>query len=138
MTTTIVLEPPADLISANGRLHHHARAKLTKAWRLAAKESAPTLRPIVRNPVPATSLPVLAGFEPNAYHNAHITVAIRFPTNHRRDVGNYYPTAKAIVDGLVDAQLIADDNDDRIVGPDLRRERPNGPVRVTVTIQELP
>lgn len=119
MTTTFTLTPPCDLISANGRLHHHVKAPLTRAWRQLAAAT------------------INAGFYPDRYERAHITVAIRFPTNHRRDVGNYYPTAKAIVDGLVDAQLLADDDDTRVIGPDLRRDRPNGPLRVTVTVEAI-
>jgi crossover junction endodeoxyribonuclease RusA len=119
MTTTLVLEPPCAFINANDRLHHHAKAKLTRAWRTIAANA------------------IDDGWHPDHYPAAHITVAIRFPTNHRRDVGNYYPTAKAIVDGLVDALLLPDDNDAHLIGPDLRRERPNGTPRVTVTIQEL-
>jgi crossover junction endodeoxyribonuclease RusA len=136
--TTIVLEPPCALINANDRLHHHAKAKLTRAWREAARAAIPTIRPIVRPPASPGHLAVLAGFEPNTYSRAHITVSIRFATNHRRDVGNYYPTAKACLDGIVDSGLLRDDSDDHITGPDLRRERPNGPLRVTVTITEEP
>lgn len=116
----ITLTPPCDFISANDRLHHHAKAKLTRAWRDHA------------------AAVVNAGWNPHYYERAHITVAIRFPTNHRRDVGNYYPTAKAIVDGLVDATLLRDDNDRHVIGPDMRREYPNGTPRVTVTIKEIP
>jgi Holliday junction resolvase RusA-like endonuclease len=115
----ITFAPPADLISANDRLHWRKRAELTKAWRDAAL-------------VHALSKSV------GPFDRAHITVAIRFATNHRRDVGNYYPTAKAIVDGLVDAGLLEDDDDTRIVGPDLRRHIPNGTPLVTITIQEIP
>jgi hypothetical protein len=53
-------------------------------------------------------------------------------------VGNYYPTAKAILDGLVDAGVLPDDNDDHVTGPDMRRTRPNGPLQVTITIREIP
>ena len=119
MTTTIVLEPPCAFINANDRLHHYPKAKLTSAWRELAAHA------------------VDSGFYPDHYTRAHITVAIRFATNHRRDVGNLYPTAKAIVDGLVDAQLLPDDNDTHVIGPDLRREYPNGTPRVTVTITPL-
>lgn len=118
--TTFDLAPPADFINANQRLHHHARAKLTRAWRT------------------ATAATIDRGWFPDHYRHAHITVAIRFPTNHRRDVGNYYPTAKAIVDGLVDAGVLADDSDTHITGPDMRRDLPNGPARVTVHIEETP
>lgn len=120
MTTTLTFDPPAAWINANHRLHHQAKAKLTKAWRAAACEA------------------VNDGFNPVHYDRAHITVAYRFPDNRRRDVQNLQPTSKAIVDGLVDANLIPDDDDAHIVGPDNRRERPNGTPRVTVTIQELP
>jgi hypothetical protein len=119
MTTVLTLEPPCALISANQRLHYAPKAKLTAAWRGLAARTVNT------------------GFYPDRYKCAHITVAIRFPTNHRRDVGNYYPTAKAIVDGLVYAQLLADDDDTRVIGPDLRRDRPNGPLRVTVTVEAI-
>jgi Holliday junction resolvase RusA-like endonuclease len=116
--TVIVLEPPAALINANQRLHHHAKAKLTKAWRDAARLGYRGIG--------------------GPHNKAHITCAIRFPTNHRRDVGNYYPTAKAILDGLVDAGVLPDDNDDHVTGPDMRRTRPNGPLQVTITIREIP
>lgn len=120
--TTLTLIPPAALINSNQRLHFHAKAKLTRAWRDMAHDHA------------------LYVAENGVRHDqAHITVAFRFPTNRRRDVGNLYPTAKAIVDGLVDAGLLPDDDDKHITGPDMRREYPNGPLRVTVTItQERP
>lgn len=115
--TTLLLEPPCAFLSANGRLHFRKRAELTKAWR---------------------TLGQVAGSDgPHGLANAHITVSIRFATNHRRDVGNYYPTAKAIVDGLVDAGVLPDDNDTHLIGPDMRREYPNGTPRVTVNIKEL-
>jgi crossover junction endodeoxyribonuclease RusA len=120
MSTTIVLEPPAGFLNANDRLHYAPKAKLTAAWRKAAKEA------------------VEAGFNPFHYQRAHIVCAIRFANNVRRDVGNYYPTAKAIVDGLVDASVLPDDNDAHLIGPDMRREYPNGSPRVTITIQEQP
>lgn len=113
--TTLTLTPPAAFINANDRLHHHAKAKLTKAWREAG-ECVATAK---------------------TYRRAHITVGIRFPTNHRRDVGNYYPTAKAILDGLVDAGVLPDDSDEHVTGPDMRRIRPNGDPLVVITITEL-
>lgn len=117
-TTTLTLTPPCAFINANQRTHWRAKAELTRTWRALA---AATIR---------------AEFNPVHYTHAHITIAIRFPDNRRRDVGNLQGTAKAIVDGLVDAELIADDSDKHITGPDLRRDYPNGPPRVTVTIEE--
>lgn len=120
MTTTITLEPPAAFINLNDRMHHMVKAKLTKAWR------------------EATYHEIRANVRPDHYTRARITVAYRFPTNRRREVGNLQPTSKAIVDGLVDAGLLPDDSDTHVVGPDNRRHIPNGSPLVTVTIEEIP
>jgi crossover junction endodeoxyribonuclease RusA len=119
VTTTIVLEPPCAFLNSNDGLHHQAKGKLVKQWRAAGKAALEAL------------------FEPHHYERAHIVCTIRFENNIVRDTGNYYPTAKAIVDGLVDANLLPDDNDRHLTGPDMRREYPNGPARVTVTITPL-
>lgn len=69
---------------------------------------------------------------------AHITIGFRFPTNHLRDTGNLYPTAKAIVDALVRFWHILPGDDDRyLIGPDLRRTWPNGPHEVRIDIEEV-
>lgn len=117
-TVTFTLTPPADFINANDRPHYHAKAKLTKAWRQAA------------------CVAVRAGFHPYRFELARVVVYYRFPNNRRREVSNLQPTSKAIVDGLVDALLLVDDDDKHVIGPDNRREYPNGPARVTVTIEE--
>ncbi len=117
MSAVITLEPPAAFINANDRMHHAPKAKLTAAWRKAACD--------------AVNGQFIAAYFTRP---VHITVAIRFANNIRRDVGNLYPTAKAIVDGLVDAQLLTDDSDLHVIGPDMRREWPNGEPRVTVTV----
>lgn len=65
---------------------------------------------------------------------ARIVVFYRFPNNIRRDVGNLQPTSKAIVDGLVEAGVVPDDNDKHVLGPDNRREQLNGPHQVIVRI----
>jgi crossover junction endodeoxyribonuclease RusA len=120
MSTTIVIEPPCEFLNANDRLHHQPKAKLTRAWREAACAA------------------VLAGFHPDFYERAHITVTYRLANNRRQEVSNLQPTSKAIVDGLVDATLLRDDNDLCVIGPDNRREFPNGTPRVTVTIEAAP
>lgn len=117
--STLEITPPAEFINANDRLHHAPKARLTKAWREAAAWTA-------------TSKKLGYWTKP-----VHITCTIRFPDNIRRDVGNWYPTAKAIVDGLVDAGVLYDDSDTYVLGPDMRREYPNGPARVTVELREV-
>jgi crossover junction endodeoxyribonuclease RusA len=118
--TTLTLEPPCDFLNANQRIHHHQKADLTRTWRAAAAAA------------------VNAGFHPEPYQRAHITITYRLPNDRRREVSNLQPTSKAIVDGLVDAQLLPDDSDRQVVGPDNRREFPNGTPRVTITLEELP
>ena len=118
------LEPPCEFINANDRLHWKRRNMRTQTWRVAAGVQT------VRAPA----------WERNggiAYERAHITVSYRFPDNRRREVSNLQPTSKAIVDGLVDAGLIPDDDDTHVIGPDNRREYPNGPPRVTIRLEEL-
>lgn len=118
--TTIVLEPPCAFINANDRLHHHAKAKLTKAWRDLAHDHA--------------AYPADHGVR---YERARVVVTYRLANNRRREVSNLQPTSKAILDGIVDSGLLVDDDDSHCIGPDNRREYPNGPPRVTVTITEV-
>lgn len=120
MSITFTLEPPCKFLNANDRLHYRTQNDRTQAWRRAAAAA------------------INAGFHPYHYKRAHITVHYRFPNNRRREVSNLQPTSKAIVDGLVDANVLPDDDDKHVVGPDNRREYPNGEPRVTVEIRELP
>jgi len=59
----------------------------------------------------------------------------RFGDNRRRDTGNLYPTVKALVDGFVDAGVLADDCDGVLYGPHLMRDYPNGPPRIVMTLE---
>lgn len=51
---------------------------------------------------------------------ARVIVELRFTSARRRDPANWSPTAKALVDGLVDAGVFADDDSSQVFGPDLR------------------
>lgn len=118
----IVLEDfdPAMLVSANKRIHHHERAKVCRYWRELAYNAT------------------LA--DDTFYESrARIVIHYRYPTNHRREVSNLYSfVAKPLVDGLVDAGLFVDDSDQYVIGPDARRDYPNGPHRIRIEINELP
>jgi hypothetical protein len=100
----IALPNTAGWLSANdgrgGQLYQHRRHVIA-AWRSAARDKAR-----------ATKLPDLAA--------VRIIAELRFPDRRRRDPGNFYDTAKAAVDGLVDAGVIADDSAAYVLGPDMR------------------
>jgi hypothetical protein len=52
---------------------------------------------------------------------AHIFYVVHPATKgRRRDPGNWSPSAKAAVDGLVEAGLLPDDNSSHLLGPDPR------------------
>lgn len=120
MRHTVTLGWPAELLNLNDRHHHHKRAKLTAAWRQHAHARFADL-----------------AAEHGPLGRVRIVVYYRFADNRRRDVGNLQLTTKAICDGITDSQLIVDDSDAYLVGPDNRRERPNGTPRVSVIVYEL-
>lgn len=55
-----------------------------------------------------------------APEHAHLTVFIAWPSERRRDAANLSPTFKAMIDGAVDAGVLADDDDRHLTGPDPR------------------
>lgn len=72
----------------------------------------------------------------------HITATIAGRTRTRMDPANTYPTIKALIDGIVDARVIDDDDSEHVTGPDMRRgiPEPNLPIgahMVTIMITEI-
>lgn len=85
------------LISANDRLHFAVKMKLTEYLRKLAQTQAQAqdhFQQAIYSPA----------------HPCHVTVTIAPPTNRRMDPPNWYPTVKALIDGLTDAGLWTDDN----------------------------
>jgi crossover junction endodeoxyribonuclease RusA len=97
----LIIPAPAPWLSANQRVDLRRQTPDRRAWRdaghLYAKQAA---------------LPKL--------QRVHIIATLRFRDARRRDPHNYYPTLKALVDGLVDYGLIPDDDDKHLIGPDIR------------------
>ena len=112
----LTIPAPCEFINSNSRMHPQKKGKLTRLWREAAKAAALGLPPF--------ACPV------------HIVAYVQKPVRNRFDPGNWYPTAKAVVDGIVDAQLLTDDDWKRVVGPDMRRAEP-GPAALIITIEPL-
>lgn len=88
-------------LSENQRLFWSVRSQRVRGWRLATAWRAKQER-----------LPRL--------EYARIVCEMRFTDVRVRDPSNWAPTAKACVDGLVDAGVFEDDNSSRVIGPDMR------------------
>lgn len=87
-----------EMISANDRLDPHTRAELTAHLRKLSKELA----------LKTYEHPERTMF--SDIHPCHIGVVIYPPTSRRMDAPNWYPTVKALIDGLTDAGIFEDDN----------------------------
>jgi crossover junction endodeoxyribonuclease RusA len=111
------VEAPASWINSNDRRHRMAQAKLTKAWREAAAEAVP---------------PGIAQFD----GPVRIVASIWKTRAGAYDAGNLYPTAKACVDGFRDAQLLFEDSNEYVIGPDMRHGG-KGPAGITFFFTNL-
>ena len=102
--TTITVEAPADFLVANGgHGNRYAKADRVKQWRAKAAWAAR-----------AAKLEPVEGF-------VRVTAFVNRGHNMARyDPANWYETAKACVDGLVDAGILEDDSHRHIDGPDMR------------------
>ena len=119
MTRIAIIDVPAPcgFINSNQRLHRMAQAKLTKTWREASAAAAHGITPFPGR--------------------VRIVAHIHKPRGGRYDPGNLYPTAKAILDGIVDAGLLPDDDHTHVIGPDMRHGGKGEP-RIIIEIQEQP
>lgn len=115
---------PRRLVSANRRIHHYLRAEVCAGWRKLAHDAAVAEYGVA---------------EEGAWHQrVRIVITYRFPDRRRRDVGNLYPyVAKPLVDGLVDAKVIPDDDDGHVIGPDSRRDPESGPHQIRIWIEDV-
>lgn len=117
---------PAKWLNANSRTDRRRQTPDRRAWRDAGCIYARQAK-----------LPQIG--------RAHIVAELRFADKRvRRDPHNYYPTLKALVDGLVsDYGLLPDDSHQYLTGPDIRLGEPLPARRVgsagevVLTIQEV-
>lgn len=113
---------PAPWLNANDRVDRRRGTPERRLWRDAAATYAR-----------AGKLPVLG--------RCHMTAELRFTDRRRRDPHNYYPTVKAVVDGLVDYGLLPDDSSQYLIGPDIRLgpmpAKPRGWGELALTIREI-
>ncbi|WP_172121250.1 hypothetical protein [Actinomyces faecalis] len=123
--STIVIDVPGnEWLSANGREHRFDRARRTATLR---KRACLLAR--------HHGLPHYTG-------RVRVDFYVHTRTHNRMDPANAYPTVKALVDGLTDAGVWADDDDTHLSGPVPHRgeHAPDLPVgfrRVTLTVTDL-
>lgn len=85
------------MISANDRMHYQVKGQITQF-----------LRELACYECKRTGLAPEAPYSPS--RPCTVTVIVRPPTARRNDAPNWYPTIKALVDGLTDAGVWTDDN----------------------------
>lgn len=96
--------PGSEWISQNGRYHWATKARRTR-----------TLRALARLHARRTRLQPVSRVFATAY--------IQYPhTVGRADPANAAPTVKALIDGLVDAGILPDDDHTHLEGPLFKRE----------------
>jgi crossover junction endodeoxyribonuclease RusA len=121
---TVEIVPPAARMSMNDRHHWRTRHRLTRAWRSAGWAAA--LEQLGRGPAQRRRPPCM--------------VRVEFPVRdprRRRDPHNTAPTVKAIIDGLVDAGVWPDDNDQWVIVLDPRFYRPDGAFALAPVVVHL-
>ncbi|MFB7828871.1 hypothetical protein [Streptomyces hydrogenans] len=112
----VALPPRLTLLNANERPHHHRRAEITRVLRRAAA-------------VASRHVPHL--------ERAHLIGVLHPPTRGRRDPANWYPSFKAVTDGLVDQGVLDDDDHTRVLGPDMRLGHVVAGARLVLHIRAL-
>ena len=99
----IVTLPRTAALTANQRPHWRKKAALTRDLRTRGRLAWNT-----------------SGLA--AMDRAHLVVTVAWHDARRRDANNWQPTAKALIDGAVDAGALPDDDIAHLIGPDMRGE----------------
>lgn len=88
-----------EMVSANDRMDPHTKAELTAYLRKLSTNLANEQH----------DLSVHTPFSEE--RPCHMAIVVYPPTSRRMDSPNWYPTVKALIDGLTDAGVFVDDND---------------------------
>ena len=116
----LTIPAPCDWLNSNQRLHRMVSAARVRSWRDTANYAAR----------------VHWGWTPFEVP-VRIVVTVHKTRAGRWDAGNLYPTAKAIVDGLVDAGVIPDDSNEWVTGPDMRAGEKRDAACVVVRVEAI-
>lgn len=107
MTTLNFTIPSGLWLHSNDRRHWADKARATRALRLLGKTTAQQEK--VRDLPPC-----------------HVAAHIGYPTGRKADASNALPTVKALIDGLVDAEVWPDDDDNWVVSTAFARDANHG------------
>lgn len=125
MITLAFTLPRGTELTSNGRYHYRVKADRTRNLREQATWTA-------RNHLTTHGHTHLT-------YPVTLTATIAYPSHRRSDPDNYHPTVKALVDGIVQAGLLDDDDHTHIEETRYRRDpspAAKGTHRVTITIKE--
>ena len=120
-TNPATLKHGNQMISANDRMHFRVKSQITQFLRkFAATKTWKTPVYTRKNP-------------------CSVTIDVRPPTSRRMDAPNWYPTVKALIDGLVDSGLLSDDNNHVIKSTTFKSTQLSGTKNYTliITIEPL-
>ena len=117
----LTIPAPCDWLNANERLHWAEKARRTRIWRHTAHGAVLAQAKGARFDVPV-----------------RITVTIHKTRAGRYDATNWAPTGKALIDGLVDSELLEDDDNTRVIGPDMRAGEKRAEPCVVVRVEAIP
>lgn len=112
------------MINSNDRYHFILKSQLTEYLRTLACEK-------VRE---QSGTELVLGERYNEDNPCTILITICPPTNRRMDAPNFYPTVKALIDGMTDAGLWSDDNNDVILMTAFKRGETTTNKKYTVKI----
>lgn len=93
-----------EMISSNDRLDPHSKAELTAYLRKLSTERANEQHDMSAHTAFSEANP------------CYMIITVYPPTARRMDSPNWYPTVKALIDGLTDAGVFEDDNNNVITG----------------------
>ena len=93
-----------EMISSNDRLNYHVKSELTQHLRLIGNQEGRQRIGDMAN----------GEHQYSKKNPCHIVVHVHPPSARRMDAPNWYPTIKPLIDGLTDAGMFEDDNNDVI------------------------
>ncbi|MDK8526499.1 hypothetical protein QP858_08015 [Trueperella bernardiae] len=105
-------------LTANDRRKWRAKAALVRQWRALGRKAATE-----------AAVPPL--------DRVQVTARVHRARGGRFDPSNWADTAKAVLDGIVDARVLEDDSHEYVTGPDMRAGEPRDTPCLVLTITQL-